>query len=569
MNEPTPSHIPGPSPGTRARSLRPGEGGALLRAFLLVLASEALFAHGWLGVPLPALVGHLALAAPALLLVVVLLASLRSVPARVFALIVLVTLAYAEYAFYSFYGRLLGPGEIHLARENPTHELFASIALYFSRAALAASLAASVAYALVLWRQPLRASALRAAGAFAGILAWCALVGGATQVPVETGPLALATTGVRYAFSEWQERRQVRPTRHAAPAPTRPAADFDVLYVIGESIRADRLRTGTYPREVAPRLHALKMPHVEFSNVTSHGDCTGRSVPMLMVQPAAPLHRDLYRRPTLFGYAKQAGYRTAFVNSNENDWHEFVDEHIDVLHRNIEPAPGDDNWTFRRDTDMLPIIDQLANAPGRQFLVVETYTSHWPYGDRYESCAQCRVFRPDLVHKPVPFEDSHRAAITNSYDNAILYLDRFLASTLALLHKPTLIVLTSDHGESLGDEGRWGHCSAGIEQMLVPLMLIATDERVAREAGFDALAARTDMPLSHANILPTLLRIFGYDPGALEFRYAPELSAVPAGGDPARRVLVSEIGAGREPVSFGVVNPRRGLERVESALPPQ
>lgn len=563
LNDPTPNRRHWPS--TFARR----DGAALLRAFLFVLASELLLGRAWLQVPLSALLPHLALAAPALLLVIVLLSSLRSAPARILALLVLVTLAYAEYAFFAFYGRLLGPGEIHLARENPTHELFASIALYFSRGALAAALAGGVVYALVVWRPPLQASRPRALAAIAGLAAWCALIGGATQVPVEAGPLALATTGARYGIGEWQERGAVRPTRHAAPAPTRPAADFDVLFLIGESIRADRLRSGTYPREVAPHLHALKLPHVEFSNVTSHGDCTGRSVPMLMVQPSPPLHRDLYRRPTLFGYAKRAGYRTAFVNSNENDWHEFVDEHIDALHRNIEPAPGEDNWTFRRDTDMLPIIDQLANAPGRQFLVVETYTAHWPYGDRYESCPQCRVFRPDLVHKPVPFEDSHRTAITNSYDNAILYFDRFVAATLTLLHKPTLIVLTSDHGESLGDEGRWGHCSAGIEQMLVPLILIATDERVAREAGFEALAARADTPVSHSNILPMLLRIFGYDTSALEFRYATDLAAVPAGGGPARRVLVSEIGAGREPVSFGIVTPRRTLDRVESALPPQ
>jgi glucan phosphoethanolaminetransferase (alkaline phosphatase superfamily) len=351
--------------------------------------------------------------------------------------------------------------------------------------------------------------------------------------------------------------------------PTRTAADFDVLYLIGESIRADRLRPHAYARNVAPHLHSLTLPHVTFNNVSSHGDCTGRSVPMLMVAPEPPLHVDLYRRPTLFAYARKAGFHTAFVNSNENDWHEFVDANIELLYRNIDAAGGEDHWTFRTDDDMLPIISRIANAPGRQFLVIETYTSHWPYGDRYEGCPACRVYRPDLVRKPVPFAEAYRTQITNSYDNAIVYFDQFVAKTLALLRKPTLVVLTSDHGESLGEEHRWGHCSAGIEQMLVPFMLIATDEDVARAAGFAVLAGKSEVPISHSNIFPTLLGIFGYDVGALGFRYARDLASLPAAGETDRQVLVSEIGSGLEPVSFGFVNASRAVARWASMEPPK
>jgi len=235
-----------------------------------------------------------------------------------------------------------------------------------------------------------------------------------------------------------------------------------------------------------------------------------------------------------------------------------------VLYRNVDPAGGQDNWTFRTDMAMLPVIAGLANAPGRQFIVVETYTSHWPYGDRYESCPDCRVYRPDLVGRSVPFAAAYRAKITNSYDNAIVYFDRFVAKTLGLLRKPTLIVLTSDHGESLGEENRWGHCSAGIEQMLVPLMLIATDENVARAVGFGALAQKADLPLSHANILPMLLKVFGYDLGELEFPYAPDVGSVPVAGHAERRVLVSEYGSGEQSVSFSLVDPRRAVTRAET-----
>jgi glucan phosphoethanolaminetransferase (alkaline phosphatase superfamily) len=286
-------------------------------------------------------------------------------------------------------------------------------------------------------------------------------------------------------------------------------------------------------------------------------------MPYLMVAPERPLHLDLYRNPSLFSYARQAGYHTSFVYANENDWDEFVDGEIDVVRRSKELAPGSGRWTFDTDAAMLPSIADLANRPGRQFLVVETYTSHWPYGDRYRSCPQCRVFRPDIPHGPAPFSEAFRPKIVNSYDNAILYFDRFAASLIGGLKKPTLVVVTSDHGESLGEGGMWGHCSGAVEQMLVPLIIIATDARVAKAAGFEQLARVVDAPVSHANIFPTLLGYFGYDVRDLELPYATSLDALDPRGEADRAVLTSEIGTGVEPVSFAHLDGARVITRRE------
>jgi glucan phosphoethanolaminetransferase (alkaline phosphatase superfamily) len=538
----------------------------LLLPLVLLIAVDGLVQSLWLGEPPGRELQSLAVAFPALLLLSIAALSIGATWLRVALTLLMLCVNYAQYAFWAFYGRFLGASELHLAAANSSHELLASIALYFSGPALFAALAMTAAYAFLIFRRgPPGASKRRAALAVIALAAWCVVVDTAMPSQRLYSPVpAFATTNVRWVIEHLRADREVRPGRRDAPEPSGTPADFDVIYIIGESIRADRLKPGAYGRDVAPLLHSLTLPHVSFSNVTSHGDCTGRSVPMLMVQPAQPLNVDLYRRPTLFGYARKAGYHTAFINSNENEWREFVDGNIDVLYRNVDPAGGQDNWTFRTDTAMLPVIAGLANAPGRQFIVVETYTSHWPYGDRYEGCPDCRVYRPDLVRRSVPFAATYRAKITNSYDNAIVYFDRFVAKTLGLLRKPTLVVLTSDHGESLGEENRWGHCSAGIEQMLVPLMLIATDENVARAVGFGELAQKADVPLSHANVLPMLLKVFGYDLGKLEFPYAPDVGSVPVAGNAERRVLVSEYGSGEQSVSFSLVDPQRGVTRAET-----
>ena len=538
----------------------------MLVPLAVLLATDTLVQALWLNQPPGRALQGLAVAFPALVLLSIVAVSIGAWWIRIALAFLVLCVNYAQYAFWAFYGRFLGASELRLAAANSSHEFVSSLVLYFSGPALAAALATTAAYAFVIFRRaPFATSRRRAVIAVLALAAWCVLVDTAMPSQRLYSPVpAFATTNVRWIMDHLRAEQDVRPGRRAAPAPSGAAAEFDVLYIIGESIRADRLQPHAYGRDVAPLLHALKLPHVAFSNVTSAGDCTGRSVPMLMVQPAQPINVDLYRRPTLFGYAKQAGYRTAFINSNENDWREFVDDNIDTLYRNVDPAGGDDHWAFRTDDEMLPVIDRIASAPGRHFTVVETYTSHWPYGDRYESCPECRVYRPDLVRKAVPFASIHRAKITNSYDNAIVYFDRFVAKTIALLRKPTLIVLTSDHGESLGEENRWGHCSSGIEQMLVPLMLIATDGNVARAAGFDELAQKADVPISHANILPTLLTLFGYDVARLEFPYAPGLGSVTVADRAERRVLVSEYGAGTQTVSFGYVSPQRTATRIET-----
>ena len=538
-----------------------------LMGVLFVL--EAALATLWLRQPPDAVLRAGLAALPGLILLGVALINLRGIATRVAALALLFWANYAQYTFASFFRRFLGTSELQLAAANSVPELIASIGLYFSWMALLAALATTSVYAVATFRRPAtETSRLRAAAALVALLAWALLIDdAAVRLPLGAPSLAFVAKEVRWIVELVREREAVHPQRHAAPHPPGPAEDFDVIYLVGESLRADRFAAGAYRRNVAPYLLSVPLPHVAFSNVTSHGDCTGRSVPYLMLAPARPLHLNLYRNPSLFSYAHQAGYRTSFIYANENDWDEFVDDNIEIVRRNAELAPGSDRWTFDNDAAMMETIADIANAPGRQFLVIETYTSHWPYGDRYESCPQCRVFRPDIPHGPAPFSNRLRPKIVNSYDNAIIYFDRFVARLIGALHKPTLIVFTSDHGESLGESGAWGHCSAAIEQMFVPLIFIASDARVARAAGFERLAQVADVPVSHANVFPTLLKYFGYDASVLEFSYPASLDALEHRGETDRAVLTSEIGTGAEPVSFAHIDGARVITRWEEIVP--
>jgi|GEM_PF-860777 len=499
---------------------------------------------------------------------------------RVLRGLVIAALYDTNLTFATYYGRFVSVSELRLLANNSLVELGASLALYFNWSAVLAAVALALLWDALIEFHPSpdthqseslfigpRAAKKRGLAAALWLVSLLTL-------KLEFQPLALmdpmadyVATIAAYQLDRVLHRSPAPIVRAQAALPDAPPPPFDIIYIIGESFRADRFPPQPSARPVTPFLSHVALPHVYFSNVSSHGDCTGRSVPYLMVEPKAPLHRNLYRQPTLFQYAKAAGFETSFIYSNENDWNEFVTGAIDHLHRNRELNHATGDWLFNDDRAMLPTITAQLHEPKPQFIVIESYTSHWPYADRYRSCANCRVYRPDNQGEPMPFAERYRQPITNSYDNAILYFDHFFESVVHEIKKPTLVIFTSDHGESIGDQGRWGHCSQGPEQMKVPLMFIASTPEVATLARFGDLAAKQTLPLSHAQLFKTVLQFLGYTQTPIGLDYPPSVFEVPNDGVADRTVLVSEIGLGQDPVSIAHLNAHSEITQIVTEQP--
>ena len=86
-----------------------------------------------------------------------------------------------------------------------------------------------------------------------------------------------------------------------------------------------------------------------------------------------------------------------------------------------------------------------------------------------------------------------------------------------------MIIVTSDHGDSLGEEGRWGHAFFLYpEVMRVPLIVHLPSWLKARvKTDVDAVALSTD-------ITPTLYALLGYEPRDLGSLFGRPLFAGPA-----------------------------------------
>jgi tetratricopeptide (TPR) repeat protein len=180
---------------------------------------------------------------------------------------------------------------------------------------------------------------------------------------------------------------------------------------------------------------------------------------------------------------KANGYRTAaFVGGYVLDARFGLNQGFDVYDSpfHLRPDPGEEPPEVKR-----PGEDVLRAAS----LWIETESGH-----------------PFFVF--IHLYDAHRPYLHGSYDAEVVYIDkaigRFQESLAARkILQDTVIVLTSDHGESLGEHGEETHGYFIYESTLwVPLIF-------RWPAGTTLYPARVDEPASSLDVAPALLDFLG------------------------------------------------------------
>ena len=145
---------------------------------------------------------------------------------------------------------------------------------------------------------------------------------------------------------------------------------------------------------------------------------------------------------------------------------------------NFTIVPGGSALFSLNDHDgkMLPFIKEIIINSGKQFLVIHTSGSHWNYTARYPK--EFEHFTPTCYLKAKSdARDCDKLALINSYDNSILYTDFFLYNLIDLLKdKNAFLLYVSDHGESLGEEGYYGHGGPLLtQQITIPFIVWVSD----------------------------------------------------------------------------------------------
>ncbi|MBI3661466.1 MAG: sulfatase [Acidobacteria bacterium] len=334
------------------------------------------------------------------------------------------------------------------------------------------------------------------------------------------------------AYEERSAEAALGPARAGAP---------NVLVIVVDTLRADHLGCYGYARSTSPNIDRLAREGVLFEEAYATSSWTLPSHASILTGLYPSEHGALKfpldkRHRTLPEALRERGYRTAAFSANTvlftqaygfgrgfirfEDYFQnaadmfartylgrLIRKHI-ARHLGYEDLPG-----RKRAADinrsLLRWIDRNPAKPFFAFLnyfdVHDPYLPPQPYRSRFSTQKNPGGRFNSFVGRD-SFDLFTKEILENevaAYDGALSYVDDQVGTLMAELNKRrltenTIVVLASDHGESFGEHGLYGHeTSLYREQVRVPLIF--------RWPGKIAPERRVNVPVSLAGLAATIL----------------------------------------------------------------
>jgi len=245
----------------------------------------------------------------------------------------------------------------------------------------------------------------------------------------------------------------LRPSR---PLPLRP----NVLLITIDTLRADRLGCAGYAAARTPVLDGLAGRGVRFTTAIAHTPLTAPSHASILTA-LSPLRHGVRNNggfvlpesiPTLAEDFAHAGYRTAaFVSGFPLDRRFGFARGFDVY---------DDHLPHGDDPRRAPYVERPADQTTQA--VRQWLDAPGPAGDAREPIpwfAWVHYYDP---HAPYEAPADARSGSLSPYDAEVAFVDAQIGVLLRRLEETgaatrTLVLVTSDHGEGLGEHGEETH----------------------------------------------------------------------------------------------------------------
>jgi arylsulfatase A-like enzyme len=341
-----------------------------------------------------------------------------------------------------------------------------------------------------------------------------------------------------------------------SPAP-RPRS---AILIVLDTLRADRLSSYGNPRPTTPVLDALAREGALFETVVSNAPWTLPAMVGLMTgeYPTARTYDTGLRRSLALdlqaaGFATVAFTEGAFVSRRygfDLGFQEFREHEGSVpflLNAEAEAAQAERGIEKTFGWAKTWLAEHGRERPF--FLLIHSYEPHVPYrrrtfaegmprgrlGPTFEAGTAIVAKQSELAA-----DEAELAYIRALYDGGVAACDRSVGELLAELSRlgiaqETLVVVTSDHGEDLGDRlplrpGNHGHALYD-EQLRVPLIL--------RDPTRDFAVRRVSAQVRLVDVLPTIFDLLGLP--APSDRTGRSLVPLLTGEESEARVAWSEI----------------------------
>jgi arylsulfatase A-like enzyme/tetratricopeptide (TPR) repeat protein len=280
---------------------------------------------------------------------------------------------------------------------------------------------------------------------------------------------------------------------HPAGSASRP----NLLLVTVDTLRADRVSAYSDRHVRTPNIDGLAARGVVFARAFSHCTTTLPAHTNIFLG-TTPLYHGVHDNAnfvvgreflTLAEHLKSSGYSTAaFIGGFPLESRFGLDQGFDTYDDRLDrtgPTPGD-SWTRRAEAVIASALAWLEGRESPWFVWVHLWDPHEPYSPP-------EPYKTQFADRP--------------YDGEVAYVDAALGKLFGYLERTglersSLVLLTGDHGESLGEHGEATHGFLAYNATLwIPLI-------IARPG----LAHRVvDAPVSHMDIFPTVCELLGVE----------------------------------------------------------
>jgi glucan phosphoethanolaminetransferase (alkaline phosphatase superfamily) len=249
----------------------------------------------------------------------------------------------------------------------------------------------------------------------------------------------------------------------------------NIILIIVDALRADYLNLYGYPNKTTPFLSQLynqgSLRKIDYTFSTSAASFPG-ILSILRSKSWNKMGETNFSLPELL---KDQGYHVNFIlsgdHSNYYNLKKYYGNSIDSYFDGAELDsffPNDDLLLF----DGLRKIPPYQNTPN--FFYFHLMSVH-PAGTRHQE---------NLKYLPASSNRSNRQSYQNNYNNGIIQMDSYIKKLFEQLEvkkylKNSIVIITADHGESVGEDGFFGHANTvASRETYIPLLIYDTDESV-------------------------------------------------------------------------------------------
>jgi lipid A ethanolaminephosphotransferase len=319
--------------------------------------------------------------------------------------------------------------------------------------------------------------------------------------------------------------------KEVAIAPSGEGGARTLVVIMDESVRGDYLDINR-PGGVYSGLLGHQGSMANFGIMSSIAGCSSSTNASFRYGVARKSYlEDLKANPSIWRYAKKAGYRTIYVDGQRHNgrlMNFMTDEELADVDEHIQLPPT--TRPVDRDMDIARLLRRIVeDAREPAFVYVNKMGAHFPYEGKYPR--EHALYQPTLTQTyfgnevdpkdtwdPQSEDEDTRIRFRNSYLNTLNWnVGRFFDRLLPGLDLSRAVMLyMADHGQDFHEDGRPGfrtHCTsdkAAPGEGMVPMVVITQVPRIL--ADMRRAAEKNRGRVSQFNVFPSVLALLGYRP---------------------------------------------------------